>query len=437
MRRPPAPLGILDVELADGAPVLPRRLDRPALVLLRWRGAVIGRAHLMPSDLPMTVAEAAAFAAANAGPTIAERVRLGDADDRMTPLPRPATLHPLDAAGLLAALERALTARRSQPVTVSASIAVCTRDRPADLADCLAAIRAATGNGIETIVVDNGPGEATEQVTRATGARYVAEPRPGLNRARNAALRASERDVVVFVDDDVRPEAGFAEALLRRFDRADVAVVTALVLPLELRTGAQVGFEYELGFGGMELLPLAFDRDFLDGWRWAAPVWDIGAGATMAVRREAALRIGGFDERIGAGVLGGCGDDTEFWHNVLHHGLTIRYEPLAVVRHRHREDDAALRRQAAGYAKGHLVSLFATHARGAPGALARAFVFLPLWYARRAAALPGHAIMGHPDRLFLASLGGYLAGLRHVGLAFHPSGPASAPVSDTADAKPL
>lgn len=414
------PFEILDVDLAHGVPAVDANLGRPALVILRYRGAVIGRAHLLPTDLPMTAAEFAAFAGRHVWWCVTELSRTGGADGTLQPeRTDPVPPAPESGAALLQSLDAVLDERRTRPVTASASIVICTRHRPRELTDCLASIAAGGEAAREVIVVDNGPDPETEAAARAANARYVIEPRPGLNIARNTGLRASNADVVVFVDDDVRPEPGFVDALLRRFDRNDVGVVCGLVLPLVLETDAQVGFEYALGFGGMGFLPLSFDRGFLAGWRWGPPLWELGAGANMAVRRDMALRVGGFDERLGAGVLGGCGDDTDFWHNILASGGIVRYEPLSVVRHRHRETWSALERQAAGYAKGHVIALFAAHARGqAGGNLSRAFGFMPAWYVRRILHAPTRWMFGDPDRLLFSSLRGYFAGLRHVRLAF-------------------
>ena len=164
---------------------------------------------------------------------------------------------------LLERLDAVLAERRSRPITLSASIVICTRLRPADLAACLAAIEAERVAGREIVVVDNGPDAETEAVVRAAeGVRYIVEPIRGLNNARNTGLRAATGDVVVYVDDDVRPEPGWVDALLRRFDRPEVGVVCGLVLPEALETEGQIGFQYDLGFGGMGTEPIAFTRSY-------------------------------------------------------------------------------------------------------------------------------------------------------------------------------
>jgi glycosyltransferase involved in cell wall biosynthesis len=67
----------------------------------------------------------------------------------------------------------------------SATVAVCTRDRPADLQRCLEAILRLPDDGQEILVVDNHPAtDATRQIVESCPpARYVWEERPGLDRA--------------------------------------------------------------------------------------------------------------------------------------------------------------------------------------------------------------------------------------------------------------
>ena len=422
---PSAPWQILDIDLAAQNGPFDPGIEHPALVILRYHGAVLARAHLLPCELPMTAAEFAAFAAQHCTATVHELLRLGATDDRLRPRPDPSRPEVL-GADCLAQLDDVLAARRARPITLTASIVICTRQRPQDLAACLKAIALEIAAGREVIVVDNGPDAETRAAANAAGVRYVVEPRPGLSRARNAGVCAATGDVVIFVDDDVRPEPGWVDALMRRFDADDVSLVCGLVLPDTLETPAQIGFEYELGFGGMGLLPLRFDAEFRAAWRNGVPVWNIGAGANMAVRRRRVTELGGFDERIGPGAAGGCGDDSEFWHRLIFAGDTAIYEPLSVVRHKHRRDWAALKRQAYGYSFGHLVALFVQYARdGDRGDLVRAFFVFPAWLLLRAARAPLKRLRNRPDRLLGAWIRGYFASLRHVGLMRAAPGPAS------------
>jgi SAM-dependent methyltransferase/GT2 family glycosyltransferase len=257
---------------------------------------------------------------------------------------------------------------------------------------------------------------------------YVAEPRPGLSAARNAALAATGAALLAFVDDDVVVEPGWLGWLCAPFADPAVGAVCGLVLPAALDTEAQLAFETVLGGLGRGFVPRRADRALLDGRLRAAPVWDLGAGANMAVRRAALDAVGAFDERLGAGAAG-CSEDSELWHRLLAAGWAVVYEPASVVEHEHRRTWPELERQAHAYLRGHVAALFVQFARTRhPGELVRAFARLPAFLARvavveaSAAALARLrlAIREAPPRPVAAELRGYARGLAHLPLALAP-----------------
>src|SRR5262249_7513152 len=145
----------------------------------------------------------------------------------------------------------------AQPDLPLVTVAVCTRDRPDDLTQCLKAIDQLTGP-VEVLVIDNAPAtNATEKVVRARGLaaqggpiRYVREPRPGLDWARNRAILEATGDIIAFTDDDAIVDPGWAGAFARLFaENPQVMAATGLVIPYELETDAQVLFEMNGGFG--------------------------------------------------------------------------------------------------------------------------------------------------------------------------------------------
>ncbi len=111
------------------------------------------------------------------------------------------------------------------------TVAIITYRRPDDLAAAipavLAQIHGLTGPA-ELLIIDNDPDAgARRTVAGYPCVRYSHEPAPGIAAARNRALdEAADSDLLVFIDDDERPEPGWLEALLRtyRVDRP-VAVV--------------------------------------------------------------------------------------------------------------------------------------------------------------------------------------------------------------------
>lgn len=133
------------------------------------------------------------------------------------------------------------------------TVAVCTRDRPDDLKLCLDALRQLDYPHLDIVIVDNAPAtQATANLVRTyyPEMRYVREPRPGLNWARNRAILAARGEIVAYTDDDVIVDAGWVRALARVFaTNPGVMAVTGLVVPYELETESQIAFERYGGFG--------------------------------------------------------------------------------------------------------------------------------------------------------------------------------------------
>ncbi len=81
-----------------------------------------------------------------------------------------------------------------------ATVAVCTRDRPDDLQRCLNALMRLHDDGQEFIIIDNCPSsEDTRRIVKTYGrVRYVCEPKPGLDVARNRAIREARHEIIAF-----------------------------------------------------------------------------------------------------------------------------------------------------------------------------------------------------------------------------------------------
>lgn len=271
---------------------------------------------------------------------------------------------------------------RPDPVDADATIVICSRNRPEQLARCLRALGQQTFRAAQVLVVDSASDdERTQAVANAAGAEYLREDRPGLDLARNRGIRAARCGIVLFTDDDVVLHPRWLERMLRAFADGSADAVTGLLLPATLATPAQRHFEQQWSFGrGYERRD--FDGDFVERHRTSGvPAWGVGAGASMAFRRSCFERIGLFDERLDVGAAG-CSGDSEYWHRILTMAGTCRYEPGAVAYHYHRADDAGLRQQLGAYMRGHAAALLVQHERaGGVGDLRRLILTLPTWYA--------------------------------------------------------
>ncbi|MEV4109660.1 glycosyltransferase [Nonomuraea sp. NPDC049695] len=150
------------------------------------------------------------------------------------------------------------------------TVVIPTVGRPT-LRDTLAGV----GSGVPVIVVDDTP---AAELSVPGPVRVVRSGGRGPAAARNAGWRAATTPWVVFLDDDVVPSPGWAEAVVK-----DLAG-----LPDDV-AGSQGRIE----------VPLPADREPTDAERHTAGLADaLWVTADMAYRRSALESVGGFDERF-------------------------------------------------------------------------------------------------------------------------------------------
>ena len=236
------------------------------------------------------------------------------------------------------------------------TVAVCTRDRTEDLKRCLDALVSMPDDGQEILVIDScSSTDSTRKLAeRYKGIRYIREGYPGLNIARNRALREASHSVVAFTDDDAVPDPNWLRSLLKNFEDPLVLCVTGLTMPLELETEAQEYFEKGGGFSR------GFYRILYDsGMQCPHEAGVTGAGVNMALRKSILESIGPFDEALDAGTPTCSGGDTELFFRILSSGYRIVYDPAALNWHRHKRTWSKVTR----YIYGYKVGEFAIHAR--------------------------------------------------------------------------
>lgn len=322
-------LAVLDLDLAE----LPDRVTvdsrhSGAFVVLRYRGRAVG--------------------------TLIRPVSRGElltADLRQDLLRVPG--HALGDALLDEWLERDRASAGSAALR-SVSVAICTHERPDDLELSLASVSALSPAAHEILVVDSGPRTERTRVAveRFGHVRYLSEERPGLDRARNRALREATGEIVAFTDDDAVVDPAWLGAFQRPFADPLVLITTGLTLPSELDTQAQRQHERFSTFArGFQ--PRVFEATRNSPGAAGHP----GAGVNMAVRKTATDRVGAFDEALDAGTPTRSGGDYEYFSRVLGAGYRIAYEPRALSFHRHRRTQAELRRAFFGYGVGAMAAL--------------------------------------------------------------------------------
>ena len=299
----------------------------------------------------------------------------------------------------------------------SLTVAVCTHGRPDRLARCLAALRTLDPppTDLETLVVDNAPpDDGTRALVAAQpGVRYTCEPRPGLNFARNRAVREASGTLLAFLDDDVVVDARWWAGLQEAWtENPDAAAFTGLVVPYALDTDAQVLFEQRGGFRrGVDKLRY-HGQDLSGNPLYPCGAGLFGAGANMAFRRDVLLDLGGFDEALDTGPPLPGGGDLDIFYRVIRAGYPLVYEPQQLAFHEHRRTLEGLRRQYRSWGLGFMAFLAKSY-QADPPRRARLRRLAAWWFRDQLWQLLKSLLGRHvvPPRMILAELEGGVVGL--------------------------
>lgn len=140
-------------------------------------------------------------------------------------------------------------------------------------------------------VVDNAAPAESVDIARAAGARVLPMgTNAGFGRAVNEAVRTSDAEVVVFLNDDCRPRLEFIEQILKTKSESDAAMVAAVLLDPGERIDS----------AGVEADRSLVAYDYLHGEAYDAessPPAPLGpTGGAAGFDRAAFLEVGGFDE---------------------------------------------------------------------------------------------------------------------------------------------
>jgi GT2 family glycosyltransferase len=389
--------------LSDRWEVIQVRLDQPLHPVRRpenaagvylvfwWKNIPLGEAKIFREEFPLNNADLHRRISKAIAPAVGNYLLEDGFKAALPTLPlarQHPSLHRPPTLESLVALRRPLEnlANKVPCVGGSISVLVCTRGRPEHLRRCLTALQRLTPAPVEIVVVDNQPEDrSTFEVVKAfAGVVYCPEPIVGLSRARNRGIWRSSGEIVAFTDDDAVVHPGWLLGVRQALSQEGVFGMSGLVLAEKLETESQIRFEFDFGGFNGGYRPIIFDSFFFKSTlKKGVPVWRIGAGVNMAFRREVFSRIGVFDERLGAGAAG-CSEDSEFWYRMLAAGMTVRYEPRAVVWHTHRAGREAFQNQMHQYMRGHVAALLVQFEKhGHVGNIRRLFITLPYYCRQR------------------------------------------------------
>jgi GT2 family glycosyltransferase/2-polyprenyl-3-methyl-5-hydroxy-6-metoxy-1,4-benzoquinol methylase len=226
------------------------------------------------------------------------------------------------------------------------TVAIPTRDRWPILERTLDALRGQTVGGFETIVVCDGldqrPAPAIEA---APGVRVLTQEHAGPGVARNRAVAASRRPLLLFLGDDMVPAADLVQHHLARHVAEPAQEVAVLGRVLAHPAARENRVMRWLDWSGAQFhyAELAAER--------AAGQTEAGFGrfysCNVSLKRALFTAAVGFDPDFGFDY-----EDLDLGWRLHALGLRLRYEPLAVARHLHHHDWESVEHRYASRARG-------------------------------------------------------------------------------------
>lgn len=146
--------------------------------------------------------------------------------------------------------------------------------------------------------------------------------KPGAQAARNQAARATQADILLFLDDDVDPEPDLIRAHLENYRDPSVQAVAGFYLePGDRETSEPQKSVWWRPLTLLEKYPASFNQ------RVDSSLWPSCNGS---IRREVFLQLGGFDENYRFTLL----DDTDLAVRMQKAGYRCVHDPKARLFHR-------------------------------------------------------------------------------------------------------
>src|SRR3989338_6741202 len=209
---------------------------------------------------------------------------------------------------------------------MKASVVICTYGRPEQAKKLLEELNKQTYKDFEVLVVCQGDKHDLEEIENSVKASYFKkfyyEANPNLPHARNVGIKQAVGEIVIFLDDDIKPVGTLIEAHVANYSDAAVGMIGGRISEKKLgedTPDSKIGMIRKLdGFAYS-----GFDKNV------RREVMHV-KGGNMSARRSVALEIGGFDERF-EGIAEY--EDMDFCLRVLKKGDKIIFEPAAVVKH--------------------------------------------------------------------------------------------------------
>lgn len=217
---------------------------------------------------------------------------------------------------------------------ISISIVVCTHNRSIDTVECLdGLVSQMPDSNVDVIVVDSGSTNAHSRrieryVQDKPFVRYIKLDVPGTSIARNAGLNLARGDWVWWLDDDAIPMPDWPEKISEVIGQADAktAIIGGRVTP-KFEEGADISQLTDRWRLLLTCIEHAEPGYVADGRNIAC--------ANMLMKREVALRLGGFSEQLGRSPGQFMTGEESLLIEMVHgQGLKCAYAPALSVLHK-------------------------------------------------------------------------------------------------------
>jgi GT2 family glycosyltransferase len=198
------------------------------------------------------------------------------------------------------------------------SIAIPTYRRESVLLDTLAGLLALSPGAAEILLIDQtqlheqATSDALQAMADSGQIQWIRLAQPSITHAMNEGLLRATGEIVLFLDDDIRPEPELVAAHVAAHGaHPDGLVAGRIIQPWQ--EDMQFGEQGDFHFASTRP---ALVREFM--------------GGNFSVRRDLAIRLGGFDENF---VRVAYRFEAEFAHRYCVDGRQVYFEPRACLHH--------------------------------------------------------------------------------------------------------
>jgi glycosyltransferase involved in cell wall biosynthesis len=198
----------------------------------------------------------------------------------------------------------------------NASIIIPAFNASESIGRTLSAVLAQSDETVEIIVVDDGSTDDTAEIVKRFPVKYIGQENRGPASARNLGAQNAQREIIIFLDSDCVPQAGWLQAMTAPFENPEISGVKGRYITRQKSLVARfVQLEFEERYRMLEKRKFI---DFVDSY-------------SAGFRQSAFQTVGSFDESFPKAD----NEDVDLSYKLANAGYKMVYAPSAVVEHTH------------------------------------------------------------------------------------------------------